>query len=101
MILSDNIKKITLYKLDKLLREIIVQVYLKEGLTEQTSNKIYELTNKIHGIANKIYQNKNIELGDLMSMENLFGIFQPDTGSVAQPGRLNSEKEAEFNFKGK
>ena len=80
MILGNGIKFKTLYKLDRLLREVIVSTYLNKGMTDQSLNEVDETSNRIYSIAENIYSDQNIEIGDLKFIEILYKMYQPTIG---------------------
>jgi len=93
MILTNKIKEHTLYKLDRLLREVIVTTYLNNGCTDQCLNELDELCVKIFIIAEKIYGDIHVEISDLEYVDTLYQLYEPVTGSF-------DELKTEFDFQG-
>ena len=91
MIISDNIKSITLYKLDRLVREIIVSLYLQKGSTDQCLNEMDENVEKVLNIAYKIKKHQDINFDDLKYIELQYQVFQPMIDSV-------NDLKTEFQF---
>lgn len=82
MILSDSkIKDEVLHKLDRLIRDIIINVYLKHGDTENSRTVIETLSNRIFKIAWQIHNGEQIELVDLEFLDESYRVRQP-SGNV-------------------
>ena len=94
MILTGKIKEETLYKLDRLLREVIIETYLLQGNTGEGLNQIDEHVCEITNVANKVHNNEDVSMEDLKFMDTQFRMYQPMTGS------LDGELKVEFDFKG-
>jgi len=94
MIFPETLKNITLYKLDLLLKKVIVDIYLQDS-SEKSTLRIVDLNNKIFYVANKIYKNEEIEIEELKFVESLYNTHHPNTGS------MDGELKNDFDFEEK
>lgn len=94
MILSIKIKEQTLYKLDRLLRQIIISTYLDYGKTDFSMNEIDRNSNNILRVAKKIHNDKDVIKDELETVDAQYRLIQPESGSV-NGGRNEFEFEGE------
>jgi len=75
MILPEKLKNITLYKLDLLLKEMLVNIYLEKGLSGE--NEINKFSKKVLSITEKIQLNEDINNEELKFIESLYKTYKP------------------------
>jgi len=77
MILSNKIKSIILYKVDRLVRETIISIYLNCGFSDQSLNEMGDKVNPLLYISSKINNDEEIKCEDLKLIELEYKIYQP------------------------